>query len=149
MAAPGFGDRVRIASTPETDATGVAGKIGEVWSESDPSLSGVGPVIGDRGGNLALSVVFEDTEDMVWFAPHLLKRVERATFPSRRLLFVFLGALVLAAATALAGIGTSRVHRFTLISAETPCLPVSNYTTSGTYPNVRGDSKQAARAKYR
>lgn len=145
MAVPCFGDRVRIASALQTEATGVAGKIGEVWSESDPSLSGVGPVIGDRGGKLALSVLFEDSDEIVWFAPHLLQRVERATSPPRRLLFVFLGALVLAAATALAGIGTSRVHRLTLIGAETPCLPVSNYLTSGAYPNVRGDSKQAAR----
>lgn len=145
MAVARFGDRVRIVNAPETDAAGVAGKIGEVWSESDPALPGVGPVIGHRGGNLAFSVLFEDTEDVVWFAPHLLKRAERATSPPRRLLFVFLGALALAGATALAGIGASRVHRFTLISASTPCLPASNYMTSGNYPNVRGDSKQAAR----
>lgn len=145
MTLPRFGDRVRIADAPETHATGFAGKIGEVWSESDPSRSGVGPVIGDRGENFAFSVLFEDSEDIVWFAPHLLKREERATSPSRRLLFVFLGALALAAATALAGLGTSRVHRFTLISASTPCLPGSNYLTSGNYPNVRGNSKQAAR----
>lgn len=145
MTVPRFGDRVRIADTPETEAAGVAGRVGEVWSESRPSVSGVGPVVGDRGGGIAISVLFEDTEDVVWFAPHLLNRVVRATSPSRRLLFVFLGALALAASTALAGLGARRVQRFTLVGAETPCLPAGNYTTSGTYPNVRGDSEQAAR----
>lgn len=145
MTVPGFGDRVRIADAPETKATGFAGRVGEVWSESAPFAAGVGPVIGGEGEELLVSVLFEDTEDIVWFAPRLLTRVERATSPTRRLLFVFLGALALAAATALAGIGTTRVHRFTLVSAETPCLPVGNYVTSGAYPNVRGDSKQAAR----
>lgn len=145
MKIPGFGDRVRVAGTAQTEAAGIAGKVGEVWSESKPSVSGVGPVIGDRGEDVAVSVLFEDTEDIRWLAPHLLRRVERATSPSRRLLFVFLGALALAAATALAGIGAPRVHRFTLVGAETPCLPAGNYVASGTYPTVRGDSEQAAR----
>jgi len=136
---------VRIATVPETEARGFAGRVGEVWSESEPSVSGVGPVVGDRGEGIALSVLFEDTEDVVWFAPHLLKRVERARYPSRRLLFVSLAALALAAATALADVGRSRVRRFTLVSAAPPCFPVRDYVTSGAYPNVRAGSKGAAR----
>jgi hypothetical protein len=142
MIRPGFGDRVRIVSTPETEASGFAGRVGEVWSESDPAASGVGPVIGDRGESLAVSVLFESSRDVVWFAPQLVKHARK---PSRRLLFVFFAALALAAVPAVAGIGQSRVRRFTLVSAPPPCFQVSGYATSGAYPNVRGKSTAAAR----
>lgn len=145
MAVPGFGDRVRIVSAPETEVGGFAGRIGEVWSESEPCESGVGPVIGERGENRAFSVLFENSEDIVWFAPHLLKP---ATSSSRRPLFVFFAALIVAAAPALATLGTSGVHRLGLVNAATPCFPVQNYVTSGVYPNVRGDSKGAVRTNF-
>lgn len=131
---------------PETEARGLAGRIGEIWSEAEPSPSDVGPVIGDRGEGVAVSVLFEDTEDVVWFAPHLLKRVERVRYPSRGLLLLFLGALALAAATAIPDIGRSRVRSLTLVSAAIPCFPVRNYLTSGAIPNVRAHSKRATRA---
>ncbi len=134
---------MRIAAAPETEAHGFAGRIGEIWSEAEPSVSGVGPVIGDRGEDIALSVLFEDTEDLVWFAPHLVRRVERLRYPSRRLLFVFLAALALAATTAIPEVGRHRVRRVTLVSAATPCL--RDYVTSGAYPNVRVASRRAAR----
>jgi hypothetical protein len=136
---------VRIVSAPETEATGFAGRVGEVWSESKRPGSGIGPVIGDRGDRLAFSVLFESTEDVVWFAPHLLRRVGRPGFPSRRLPFVFFAALAIAALTAVAGLTTGTVRRLTVISAVTPCLPVHGYLTTGTYPNVLGASKGAAR----
>lgn len=146
MTRPSFGDRVRIAASPESEASGFSGRVGEVWSESEPSVSGVGPVIGDRGDDVAVSVLFEDTEDVVWFAPHLVKRVERARSPSRRLLFVFFAALALAMVTAVAGVGKARIRSLALVSAAPPCFPARNYVTSGSYPNVRGTSKRAARA---
>lgn len=136
---------MRIATSPETEASGFAGRVGEVWSESERPLSGVVPVIGDRGGDSAVSVLFEDTEDVVWFAPHLVKRVERVRSPSRRLVFVFLAALALAAATAIPSVGRSRVHSLVLVSAAPPCFPVPDYVTWGAYPNVRGSSARAAR----
>jgi len=132
-------------ATPETEASGYARRIGEVWSESEPSASGVGPVIGERGDDIALSVLFETTEDVVWFAPHLLQPVERLQFPSRRLLFAFFFALSCAVVMAFADIGRFTVHRLTVINAATPCFPVQGYVTSGTYPNVLGASKEAAR----
>jgi len=145
MISPRFGDRVRIAARPETEATGFAGRVGEVWGESVPSVSDVGPVIGDRGADLALSVFFEDSEDVAWFAPHLVQCVDRGGSRSPILPLVFLAALVLAAATALAGIGNSPVRRLTVVSATTPCLPVRGYLTTGAYPNVLGRSMRAAR----
>ncbi|HZT84090.1 MAG TPA: hypothetical protein VE984_01540 [Gaiellaceae bacterium] len=146
MTRPSFGDRVRIGSSPESEASGFAGRVGEVWSESEPSVSGVGPVIGDRGDDVAVSVLFEDTEDVVWFAPHLVRRVERARSPSRRLLLVFFAALALATATAVAGVGKARIRSLALVGAAPPCFPAQGYVTAGAYPNVRGTSKRAARA---
>jgi hypothetical protein len=144
MTRPSFGDRVRIALTPETKACGFAGRVGEVWAESVPSISDLGPVIGDRGEDRALSVFFEDTEDVAWFAPHLVQHVDRvASRPPLPL--VLLAVLALAATAAVAAVGRSTVRRLTLVSAATPCLPVQGYVTSGTYPNVLGGSKQAAR----
>jgi hypothetical protein len=145
MTGPRFGDRVRIAIAPETEARGFAGRAGEVWGESVPSVSGVGPVIGDRGEDLALSVFFEETEDQAWFAPHLVQGVDRVASRSRLLPLVLFAAFALLAATAIAGVGRSRVRRLTVVSASTPCFPVQGYLTAGAYPNVRGGSKAAAR----
>jgi hypothetical protein len=73
---PGFGDTVRIAGAPETTSRGFAGRTGSVFGESVPSSSGVGPVIGDRGDDFALSVLFADTDEQEWFAPHLIEFVD-------------------------------------------------------------------------
>jgi hypothetical protein len=75
VAAPSFGDRVRIRDTKETQERGFAGRVGEVFGESVPSSSGVGPVIADRGDDFALSVFFDDTGEQEWFAPHLVEYV--------------------------------------------------------------------------
>jgi hypothetical protein len=52
-----FGDNVRINSTPETEALGVAGRIGQVYGYPTPSVTGVA-VIGDAGGDYAINVYF-------------------------------------------------------------------------------------------
>jgi hypothetical protein len=42
-------------------------------------LEDIGPVIGARKGrdaDLALSIYFEDTDEQVWFAPYLVKKIE-------------------------------------------------------------------------
>lgn len=145
MTGPGFGDRVRIATAPETAVHGFEGRVGEVWGESVPSTSGVGPVIGDRGEDRALSVFFEDTEEVAWFAPHLLAPAGRVG--SRLLLpVVLLAAIALAATSAVAAAERSSVRRLTLVGAATPCMPIRGYVTSGVFPNVRGGSRQATRA---
>lgn len=119
---------MRIARVRETEATGFAGRLGEVWAESDR----------------ALSVFFEDTEEVAWFAPQLVRRADRRATRLQLLPAVVLGALALAAA-ALAGLGTSSVRGLEVVSASTPCLPVQGYVTSGAYPNVRGTSWRVAR----
>jgi hypothetical protein len=76
MTAPGFGDRVRICDTEAMQERGFASRVGTVFGESIPSSSGVGPVIGDRGDDLAFSIVFDDTDEEEWFAPHLVEFVD-------------------------------------------------------------------------
>jgi hypothetical protein len=76
MTTPGFGDRVRICDTESMQERGFAGRVGNVFGESIPSSSGVGPVIGDRGDDLAFSIFFDDTREQEWFAPHLLEFVD-------------------------------------------------------------------------
>ena len=75
---PSFGDHVRIEPTKETRQSGFASRIGQVYGVSVPSLSGAGPVIGDRGEDCALYVHFDDTSEDVLFAPHLLTVVDHA-----------------------------------------------------------------------
>ena len=62
-----FGDNVRLRSTPETEALGVAGQVGQVFGETTPSVTGVA-VTGQLVGDYALNVHFEGRTDTLWFA---------------------------------------------------------------------------------
>ena len=72
-----FGDNVRIRSTPETEAAGLAGKHGSVSGFTTPSLADI-PVIGTPFEDYAVAVIFEDgpvrdawfSEDLVEFLDH-------------------------------------------------------------------------------
>ena len=70
---PHFGDRVRIASSAETDELGIAGLEGHVHGESIPSSSGVGPVIGGLADDYALGVSIDRDRESLWLAPHLVE----------------------------------------------------------------------------
>lgn len=71
----GFGDRVRIACTPETEAAGVGGRIGQVIGETTPSITSP-DVIGELNEDFAICVDLADVEGGLWFAEHLLERVD-------------------------------------------------------------------------
>jgi hypothetical protein len=46
-----FGDNVRLRSTPETEALGLAGQVGQVYGETTPSVTGVtvvGQIVGSE-----------------------------------------------------------------------------------------------------
>lgn len=73
----GFGDNVRINNTPETEALGVAGRIGQVYGHTTPSITGVA-VVGDAGTDYAINVYFDDRGDTLWFAPDLIQFVDHA-----------------------------------------------------------------------
>ena len=70
-----FGDKVRLRSTPETEALGVASLIGQVFGETTPSATGV-TVVGKLVGDYALNVHFEGRPNTLWFTPELLEFVD-------------------------------------------------------------------------
>jgi hypothetical protein len=72
-----FGDHVRIRSTPETEAAGVAGAEGHVHGFTTPSVTGV-PVIGVPTDDFALNVFFEDRGESLWFAADLVQALDHA-----------------------------------------------------------------------
>ena len=77
-------DNVRLRPTPETEALGVAGRVGQIYGETTPSSTGV-VVIGQLVGDYALNVHFEGRTDTLWFAPELLEFVDHAAGTEIRL----------------------------------------------------------------
>jgi hypothetical protein len=81
---PGFGDLVRIAATPETERAGIAGLVGRVRGETQPSASGV-PVIGRAGvaDDFALQVQLDGRAESHWLTLDLLEFIDpRSAAPS-------------------------------------------------------------------
>jgi hypothetical protein len=72
-----FGDNVRIRSTPDTEAVGIAGLLGQVYGHTTPSVTGV-DVIGPLVGDLAINVYFAERGESFWFAPELVSFVDQA-----------------------------------------------------------------------
>ena len=70
-----FGDNVRVRTTPATEASGVAGRIGHVAGFTTPSVTGI-KVIGEVRNDLAFGVTFENPHAQLWFAPELLEFVD-------------------------------------------------------------------------
>jgi hypothetical protein len=75
--APGFGDNVRVRSTPLTQSAGYGGLAGVVHGFTTPSVTGV-TVIGELVDDFALNVYFADRNEDAWFAPELLEFVDHA-----------------------------------------------------------------------
>ena len=63
-----FGDTVRVRSTEETEAAGLAGLVGRVFGETIPSMSGEEVVL-TPGMDYAIGVHFDELERML-FLPH-------------------------------------------------------------------------------
>jgi hypothetical protein len=72
-----FGDKVRVRSTPLTEARGVAGLIGQVYGVTTPSVTHV-EVLGDTADDQAINVFFEAKHESHWFATDLLEFVDHA-----------------------------------------------------------------------
>lgn len=72
-----FGDNVRIRSTPDTEAVGLAGMVGNVHGETTPSVTGV-EVVGQSGQDRALHVFVAELDRGAWFVPELLEFVDHA-----------------------------------------------------------------------
>jgi hypothetical protein len=74
---PGFGDLVRIVSTPETERAGIAGLLGRVRGETQPSASGVA-VIGRVGvaDDFALQVQLDGRSESHWVTLDLVEFID-------------------------------------------------------------------------
>lgn len=72
-----FGDEVRIASAPENEARGYAGRSGVCNGFTTSSYSGV-EVIGPAKNDHALSVDFDESGENAWFSPDLVQYVGHA-----------------------------------------------------------------------
>ena len=70
-----FGARVRILSDPVTDERGFAGKVGEVYGQTTPSVTNP-VVIGTPLKDYAVSVFFEDSQEQHWFPEHLVELLD-------------------------------------------------------------------------
>ncbi|TCK64676.1 hypothetical protein DFQ05_2659 [Winogradskyella wandonensis] len=70
-----FGNKVRIKSTPETENKGLAGKEGEVFGQTTPSMMDV-EVIGSLTEDIAINVHFEDLNESFWFAEDLIENLD-------------------------------------------------------------------------
>ena len=69
-----IGDEVLILSSPETLATGHAGRMGTCHGFTTPSVTGV-PVIGEAAVDAAVNVSFGDGTS-AWFDPALVEFVD-------------------------------------------------------------------------
>jgi hypothetical protein len=72
---PRFGDKVRIATTPETVAADLAGKIATVSGVTTPSITAI-RFIGDAVNDVAVCLMFEGNVDNVWISPSLIELVD-------------------------------------------------------------------------
>jgi len=70
-----FGNKVRIRKTPETEEKRLAGKEGEVYGQTTPSMMDF-EIIGDLKRDFAINVHFEDLGDSFWFAEELLEYLD-------------------------------------------------------------------------
>jgi hypothetical protein len=72
-----LGDNVRVVETPLTTGLGLAGRVGQVYGETTPSVTGV-DVVGDVSDDYAVAVQLDGKSDSIWFAPQLLEFVDHA-----------------------------------------------------------------------
>lgn len=70
-----FGNKVKIKRSAETKEKGLAGKIGEVYGETTPSLMNF-KIIGQPKQDYAVNVYFEDLGKSFWFDADLLEHLD-------------------------------------------------------------------------
>ncbi len=70
-----FGNKIKIKSSSETEAKGLAGKIGEIYGETTPSMMDF-EIIGTPEEDYALNVYFEELKESFWFDKELLEHLD-------------------------------------------------------------------------
>lgn len=81
---PDFGDNVRIKETPETQALGIAGRLGNIYGFTTPSVTSV-DVVGSKAEDLAYSVNIEELNKQFWLASDLIEFVDHGAGAEMRL----------------------------------------------------------------
>lgn len=70
-----FGNKVKVKSSPETETKGLAGKTGEIYGHTTPTVTGV-EVIGQTNKDFALNVYFGDLKESFWFDESLIEQLD-------------------------------------------------------------------------
>ncbi len=70
-----FGNKVRIKRTTETEEKGLAGKEGEVYGQSTPSMMDF-EIIGTLKEDFVINVRFDDLNESFWFAEDLIEQID-------------------------------------------------------------------------
>jgi hypothetical protein len=75
---PDFADEVRIRVTQETRRLGLAGRQGQVFGFTTPSVTGVA-VVGSPAEDFAINVHFDDLGTAWWFSNELVEVIGPGT----------------------------------------------------------------------
>jgi hypothetical protein len=70
-----FGNKVKIKHSPQTDEKGLAGKIGEIYGQTTPSIIDI-EIIGTPKEDYAVNVYFNDLKESFWFDAELLEQID-------------------------------------------------------------------------
>jgi hypothetical protein len=70
-----FGNKVRIKDSPLTKEKGLAGKVGEVYGQTTPSMMEI-EIIGTPKEDTAVNVYFDDLKASYWFEADLLETID-------------------------------------------------------------------------
>ena len=70
-----FGNKVKVKSSPLTEEKGLAGKVGEVYGQTTPSIMEL-EIIGKPKEDFAVNVHFDDLGQSFWFDEELLETID-------------------------------------------------------------------------
>lgn len=73
----GFADRVRVKRTEETERLGLAGREGQVFGYTTPSVTDV-EVVGPLSEDYAVNVHFDELGEGFWFADELVELIDHS-----------------------------------------------------------------------
>ncbi|QNL22256.1 hypothetical protein HZR84_09995 [Hyphobacterium sp. CCMP332] len=70
-----FGNKVKIKDSPETREKELAGKVGDVYGQTTPSMMDF-EIIGTPKDDFAVNVYFDDLQTSYWFDADLLETID-------------------------------------------------------------------------
>ena len=79
-----FGDNVRILSHQATDAASISGRLGCVYGETVPSISGAS-VLGELKEDYAINVFIDELQQDFWLDPSLVEFLDHGAGAEMRI----------------------------------------------------------------